>query len=56
MMFDVFVGCLVLMALNVTIDVVTRFEFEACAVAAAFCRVTRTMEEVVMDRTISFDF
>ena len=44
------------MALNVTIDVVTRFEFEACAVAAAFCRVTLTMEGVVMDGTISFGF
>jgi hypothetical protein len=44
------------MALNVTIDVVTRIEFEACAVAAAFCQVTRTMEGVVMDGTISFGF
>ena len=44
------------MALNVTIDVVTRFEFEACAVAAAFCRVTSTMDGVVMDGTISFGF
>ena len=56
MLFDVFVGCLVLLALNITIDVVARCEFETCAAAAAFCQVTRTMEGAVMDRTISFGF